>query len=258
MGGRSENNYSRRSVSRVTHLQNNRRCIPVNQGWNLWAIVHALPPGRHGPFLQGKQQLQSCGGCREGWVRTQRTLRLWLGDILRSSSPGGWPLSHDPQGCLRTDLLTSFIPRPPPHTPSAGTTSRVGLCKSCGQNSACIYTSAGLNLRDGVWDEVERNRLIALPGIGGHSGLMPSRWCVRPRAGSEESCSVQDVGHGQHVNTLLIGQWWSNGKSASSTFCFQLVWDLLLCGQQRVTFFHLLQVSMSAKQLKGHDWEPYL
>ena len=40
----------------------------------------------------------------------------------------------------------------------------------------CI--DAGLNLRDGVLGEVEKNSYIALPGKGGHSRLMPSTLCV--------------------------------------------------------------------------------
>ena len=44
----------------------------------------------------------------------------------------------------------------------------------------CLYTIAGLNLRDRVLGEVERNSFIALPGKLGHSGLVPSRLCVPP------------------------------------------------------------------------------
>ena len=43
-----------------------------------------------------------------------------------------------------------------------------------------LYTSARLNLRDRVLGELERNSFIALPGKGGHSGLMPSELCVPP------------------------------------------------------------------------------
>ena len=35
-----------------------------------------------------------------------------------------------------------------------------------------------LNLRDRVLGEVEKNSFIALPGRGGHSWLIPSKWCV--------------------------------------------------------------------------------
>ena len=40
-----------------------------------------------------------------------------------------------------------------------------------------LYISARLNLRDRVLGEVEKNSFIALPGKGGHSGLVPSRLC---------------------------------------------------------------------------------
>ena len=36
-----------------------------------------------------------------------------------------------------------------------------------------LCTSADLNLRDRVLGEVEKSSFIALPGKGGHSGLMP-------------------------------------------------------------------------------------
>ena len=38
-----------------------------------------------------------------------------------------------------------------------------------------LCTSAESNLRDGVLGRVEKNKLIALPGKGGHSGLMPRK-----------------------------------------------------------------------------------
>ena len=38
-----------------------------------------------------------------------------------------------------------------------------------------LCTSAGLNLGDRVWGEVEKNSFIALPGKGGHSKLMPTK-----------------------------------------------------------------------------------
>ena len=41
-----------------------------------------------------------------------------------------------------------------------------------------LYTSAGLILGDRIFGEVEINSFIALPGKGGHSGLMPSGLCV--------------------------------------------------------------------------------
>ena len=38
-----------------------------------------------------------------------------------------------------------------------------------------LCTSAKPNLRDRVLSEVEKNSFIALPGKGGHSGLVPSK-----------------------------------------------------------------------------------
>ena len=46
-----------------------------------------------------------------------------------------------------------------------------------------LYTGAGLNLRDRVLGEAEKNSFIALPGKGGHSGLMPLSLCVLPWRG---------------------------------------------------------------------------
>ena len=42
-----------------------------------------------------------------------------------------------------------------------------------------LYTGAGLNLRDRVLSEVEKNGFIALPGK--HSRLVPSKMCVPPQ-----------------------------------------------------------------------------
>ena len=41
------------------------------------------------------------------------------------------------------------------------------------ENSASLFTSADSNLRDRVLGELEKDNFIALPGRGGHSGLMP-------------------------------------------------------------------------------------
>ena len=46
------------------------------------------------------------------------------------------------------------------------------------ENSACLYTNAKSNLR--VSSEVEKNSFIALPGRGGHSGLLPSKPGFQP------------------------------------------------------------------------------
>ena len=62
---------------------------------------------------------------------------------------------------------------------------------------------------------------------------------------------VQRAGRGQLLETLLIGWWWGNQESASSTFG----WGLHACGQHAGNFSHLVGVSVSAKQFKGHGSE---
>ena len=43
-----------------------------------------------------------------------------------------------------------------------------------------LCTSAESNLRDRVLREAETNSCIALPGKGGHSGILPSKRCPNP------------------------------------------------------------------------------
>ena len=65
-------------------------------------------------------------------------------------------------------------------------------------------------------------------------------------------------GEGREVHDQLmdiLGWWWGNQESTSSTFWFWLVWGLHACGQHIVNFFYPVGVSVSAKQLKGHGWE---
>ena len=57
-------------------------------------------------------------------------------------------------------------------------------------------------------------------------------------------------GRDQLVDVLLIGWWWGKRESASPTFWFQTVWGLHACGKYAVNFFHLMRVSVAAKQLK--------
>ena len=45
--------------------------------------------------------------------------------------------------------------------------------------------------------------------------------CPALEEDSEKSYSIQGAGHGQLVNIFLIGGWWGNGESASSTYWFQ-------------------------------------
>ena len=50
-----------------------------------------------------------------------------------------------------------------------------------------LFTSAESNLTDGVLGEIEKNSFIALPGKGGHSGLLPQKTiCPNPRGFDEE------------------------------------------------------------------------
>ena len=81
--------------------------------------------------------------------------------------------------------------------------------------------------------------------------------CPALEVGSEESYSVQGAGSGQLMD-ILIGGWWGNGESASSTYWFQPFWSLQACKQHRVNFSHLMGDSVSAKQLQGHVSEYYL
>ena len=55
----------------------------------------------------------------------------------------------------------------------------------------------------------------------------------------------------QLVDIFLIGWWWGKWESASSAFSFQWVWGLPACGQHTINFSHLVEVSVSARQLKG-------
>ena len=51
------------------------------------------------------------------------------------------------------------------------------------------------------------------------------------------------------MDILLIGWWWGQWKSTPSIFWFQLVCALCACEQHTVNFFHLVGVSVSAKEL---------
>ena len=116
------------------------------------------------------------------------------------------------------------------------------------ESSASLCTSAKSNLRDRVLGEVEKNSFIALPGKGGHSGLIPWKLCPAPGNDSEEFYSVQIARHDQLVDFPLIDWWWGNWESGSLTFWFQQVWDLHASGWHTINFFHLVGVSVSAIQ----------
>ena len=75
--------------------------------------------------------------------------------------------------------------------------------------------------------EIEENSFIALPGKGGHSGLVPIRLCLTRDGVSEESLTVfreQGVVSSWTFFRLVGGE--VNWESASSTFWFQLLWGL--------------------------------
>ena len=62
---------------------------------------------------------------------------------------------------------------------------------------------------------IQKRAFIALPGRGGHSGLMLLRLFNHPGAGSEEFYSVQGAGHDQFIDNSLIG-WRQGGVSSFS------------------------------------------
>ena len=79
------------------------------------------------------------------------------------------------------------------------TTSSPGetVAKSPGETVAKtqpLCTDAEFNVGDRVLGEGEKNSFIALPGKGGHSGLMPIRLCPALEGVSEESCSSSRSG----------------------------------------------------------------
>ena len=76
------------------------------------------------------------------------------------------------------------------------------------ENSASLFTSAESNLRDRVLGEVEKDNFNALPGRGGHSGLMPLKTMYSHFGKIMRSFIViVQRGHDQLVNFLLMG-WW--------------------------------------------------
>ena len=89
---------------------------------------------------------------------------------------------------------------------------------------------------------------IALPGIGGHSRLMPSKLERVVRS----SIEMVQKGHGQPMDIFLIGWRWSKWESPLSTFCFQAVWvwGRQAYGKHTVNFFHLVGILISVKQFK--------
>ena len=69
-----------------------------------------------------------------------------------------------------------------------------------------LCTGAKLNLRDRILGEVEKNSFIALPGKGGHNGIMPSKLLCPHLEGVVRSFMVMvQRGRDQLVDILLIG-----------------------------------------------------
>ena len=60
----------------------------------------------------------------------------------------------------------------------------------------------------------------------------------------------QRGGCDQLVDIFLVDWWWDKWESASSVFWFQLVWGVPAFKQHAVKFFFLVEVSISAEQLK--------
>ena len=84
----------------------------------------------------------------------------------------------------------------------------------------------------------------------GPQQVNPSELCVPPwgRPG------VWECPRNWLADVFLVGCCGGDWESASS-FWFQPAWGLHACGQHTVNFFHLLEVSVSAKQLKEHGLE---
>ena len=95
-----------------------------------------------------------------------------------------------------------------------------------------LYTDTKLNLRGRALGEVEKNSFIALPGKGGHSRLSPQNYVPQPGRSSEEF----------YRNGSIFITW--NKMKYPQRGCDRLMGILLM------DFFHPVEVSVSAKQLK--------
>ena len=83
-----------------------------------------------------------------------------------------------------------------------------------------VCTSAESNLRDRVLGEVEKNSFFALPGKGGHSGLLPLKTMCPNPGGFNEECYSNSTRmellirfrcvQGLHSLDLVSGGWSSN------------------------------------------------
>ena len=95
-----------------------------------------------------------------------------------------------------------------------------------------LYPDTKLNLGDRVLGEVEKNSFIAWWPQGANA---LKTVCPHLEGVVRSFIAMVQRGRNQLLDILLIG--WG---STSSTFWFQLVWDLHACGQQTVNFSHLV------------------
>ena len=74
---------------------------------------------------------------------------------------------------------------------------------------------------------------------------------VSPDLEGAVRCFIVMIQRGCHqlMDILLTGWWWGKWESASSILSVQPVWGLYACGQDTVNFSHLMEVSVSVKQL---------
>ena len=99
----------------------------------------------------------------------------------------------------------------------------------------------------------------------GQSGLVPSKLCPPAGGGSEKSYSVQGAGHYQLLDTVVIGWWWGNWESVSSTglgsmFLWAAYSKLLppgggcsICKTAEKTWLRILSM-VPEEELKGLDF----
>ena len=93
---------------------------------------------------------------------------------------------------------------------------------------------------------------------GEHSRLVPQGLCPLPKAVVRNLRVLERPGCDEVPNVFLIGRWWDNWESASSTFWFQPVWGLHACGQHPVDVFFPVGALAPVRELQGHSAEYYL
>ena len=79
------------------------------------------------------------------------------------------------------------------------------------------------------------NSVVALPGKGSHSRLMPWKLCPNLEWIVRSFAVIVQRGSDQLVDILLIGWWWGKWESASATDWFQYVWVYVLVGSIQFT-----------------------